>query len=168
MSEVRIGVIGRPHGVHGAVKIRSYSGEVDHFRSLREVDVELEGRRRPYRIRDVRIQGMTPVITFEGVATPEAARLLTGGELWVPEDSAAPLGEGEFYLRDLVGCTVASRSAVFGVVVGVIDAAQAPLLEVELTDGTVRMVPFMRVYVGDVDIGSRRIELETPWILDIE
>jgi 16S rRNA processing protein RimM len=168
MSEVRIGVIGRPHGVHGAVKIRTYSGEVDHFRSLCEVEVERDGRRRRYTITDVRVQGMTPVLTFEGIDSPEAARLLTGGELCVPANSAAPLGNDEFYLRDLVGCAVSSGATDHGVVVGVIDAAQAPLLEVELTDGTVRLVPFMRVYVGDVDIEGRRIELETPWILDIE
>jgi 16S rRNA processing protein RimM len=168
MSEVRIGVIGRPHGVHGAVKIRTYSGEVDHFRDLREVEVELDGRRRRYGIRDVRIQGMTPVISFEGVTTPEAARLLTGGELCVPAESAAPLRDDEYYLRDLIGCTVSSGTMDLGVVAGVIDAAQAPLLEVELTGGAVRLVPFMRVYVGDVDIESRRIRLETPWILDIE
>ena len=171
MDELIIGVIGRPHGVHGAVRVTSSSDEVDHFRALSRVTLERDGRRRDAVVTGVAVHGRTPILSLEGVSSPEEARQYTGWSIRVPRSQAAPLGQDEYYLADLIGCSVDSDEGHHGRIVAVIDAPQAPLLEVALSgDQRARtvFVPFMHVYVRTVDIAAGRVELETPWILSTE
>lgn len=170
MEDLVIGVLGRPHGVRGALRIRSYSDEVDHFLDLTELSLEKDGRRRSIAIREMKVHGRTPVVSLEGITTPEDAQAYTGWEIRVPREQAAPLEHGEYYFADLVGASVYSDLGFHGTVIAVVEAAQAPLLEIALDDPAVKpvFVPFMQVYVRSVDTAAKRIVLETPWILDIE
>lgn len=163
-----IGVIGRPHGVHGALRVRSYSDETEHFRRLERVTAERDGRTRDLTVRDVQVTGRMPVLRFDGVETPEEARRLTGWELRVPRDQAAPLGPEEYYYADLIGLRVVSDAGDHGTVRAVFDAPQAPLLEVVPGSGRPALVPFMEVYVRSVSPERGEVVLEAPWIVDTE
>jgi 16S rRNA processing protein RimM len=170
MEELRIGVLGKPHGVHGALKIRTYSDEVDHFRDLTKLVLEKGGHRQTVVIREMKVHGRTPVVSLDGVMSPEDAQHYTGWEICVPRERAAALEADEYYLADLVGVSVSSDEGHHGTVVAVVEAPQAPLLEVQLEDATAKsaFVPFMQVYVRSVDTEAKQIILETPWILDTE
>ena len=138
MDELSIGTVGRPHGVHGEVRVRSHSGESAHFRDLQEVTLVRGEARRSMVISEIRIVGNTPVVRFEGVDSPERAQTLTGWEIVVPRERAAPLSNDEYYVHDLVGCDLIYGEEAVGTVAGVIEAPQAPLLEVRRCDGDPR------------------------------
>lgn len=106
------------------------------------------------------------LLKFAGIDSPEASKLLADFELWVPRDQAAPLEEGEVYLADLVGCSLTFAGEVKGRVTGYLDGASAVLLEVEKTDGSTCVVPFQEVYLGDIDLSGRTMELKVDWILE--
>ncbi|MCG8479482.1 MAG: ribosome maturation factor RimM [Spirochaetales bacterium] len=169
MDTLTIGVLGKPRGVHGDIRVRSYSGEVEHFRSLRDVVLLKDGARRPARVREVRVVQGIPVLRFEGVETPEVARSLAGWEISVPRERAAPLGPGEYYWNDLVDCRVTVDGVERGRVVAVVEGTQAPLLEVAPADETSSstvLIPFMSPFVGEVDIEGATIIVERSWILE--
>ncbi|MEX2443694.1 MAG: ribosome maturation factor RimM [Alkalispirochaeta sp.] len=170
MGDLLIGVLGKPHGVRGALRIRSYSDEVDHFENLTELSLERDGQRRTIAVREMKIHGRTPVVSLAGVTTPEEAQAYTGWEIRVPRERAAPLEADEYYFADLVGASVYSDDGYHGTVVSIVEALQAPLLEVQSDDPKVKpaFVPFMKVYVRSVDTGAGRIMLEVPWILNTE
>jgi 16S rRNA processing protein RimM len=91
---------------------------------------------------------------------------LNGWEIWVPRESAAPLDEGEFYVADLASCSLVCQGVVVARVVGVVDGAQALLLEVESSaDQKKYLVPFMSQYIGTVDLERKEMELLAPWLL---
>ena len=166
-STVVIGRIRKPHGVDGAVKVESYSGEADHFKALDTVELIREGRTREMEIESVAVHNRVPVVRFRGVETPESARLLSGWEIQVERNRAARLGNNEFYAADLVGASVTVSGEPVGRVLSVIEGAQAPLLEIDvLNGGPPVLVPFMERFVGDVDTGSGHIEIYERWILD--
>jgi 16S rRNA processing protein RimM len=129
-----------------------------------------EGVRSEVEVLSVAVHGTTPVLRFDGVETPEAARKLTGCEIVVPREAAAGLQSGEYYVVDLVGLVVRANGEVRGTVTSVVEAAQAPLLEIEPAHGGGRpaLVPFMDRYVGLVDLAAGSIEVREPWILDFE
>lgn len=182
MQTLVIGKLRRPHGIHGAIKVESYSGEAEHFRSLTEATLVSGNKTRSVRIVSATVHNCVPVLTFEGVETPEAARHLTGWEVRVPRADAAALGVDEYYSDDLVGVTVYVDEAVWGRVVAVIDGSQAPLLEIERVDpqstaestearvtGNQRiLVPFMERFVNTAGIEAGRLEITERWILDSE
>jgi 16S rRNA processing protein RimM len=169
MSSILIGVLRRPHGVAGAVKVESYSGESDHFRALKGVEVELVGpeRQRTVTVDTVDIHNGVPVLHFSGIDSPEEIRAYGGWNIRVDGAFAAPRGPEEYYLSEIVGCTLVNGGESLGVVEAVVDGGQAPLLEVRRTTGTV-YVPFMQRFIGDIDVPSRTIEVRERWVLDIE
>lgn len=117
-------------------------------------------------VESTRWSGDHLLLKFAGIDSPEASKLLADFELWVPRDQAAPLEEGEVYLADLMGCALIFAGQAKGRVTGYLEGAAAILLEVEKTDGSVAMVPFQEVYLGDIDLTGRTIELKVEWILE--
>ncbi len=170
MTGLLIGIIGKPYGVRGALRIRSYSDEVDHFVGLTELHLEKAGSQRTVGVREMKLHGRTPVVLLEGVDSPEDARRYTGWEIRTAREDAAPLAPDEYYFADLIGLGLYSEDGYHGRVVSIVEAPQAPLLEISRDDsnGKTVFVPFMKVYVRSVDIAAGRIVLEVPWILDTE
>lgn len=175
MNSLLIGVLRRTHGIRGAIKVESYSGESDHFRNLKDVELVGSGKTRNMRIAEVAVHNGVPVVTFEGIDTPEEAKRFLGWEVRVPRSAASPLGEDEFYVVDLVGSSIFGENGYAGVVLSVVEGAQAPLLEVELRDneaeekrGSPVFIPFMNKFIQSVDLPGRRITVKEQWILDSE
>lgn len=168
-DRLAIGRIGRPHGVHGALRVHSYSEETEHFSGLEELLLTRGAEERSARVVSMEVHGRTPVLRLEGVASPEAARAFTGYEILVPRDAAAPLAADEYYVADLVGLELIVAGESAGRITAVVDAPQAPLLEVSTSQGgrTV-LVPFLQTFVGTPDMATGRLELKAPWLLDSE
>jgi 16S rRNA processing protein RimM len=117
-------------------------------------------------VESTRRSGENLLLKFAGIDSPEASKLLADFELWVPKAQAAPLEEGEVYLADLVGCSLVFAGEAKGRVTGFLEGAAAVLLEIEKSDGSTCVVPFMEVYLGDIDLTGRTIELKVDWILE--
>ncbi len=195
-GRLAIGRLGTPHGVRGDLKVLSYSGEFTHFLGLAEVDLEpasgevsaamggaaalrgagvsrgaplrdASGRRNLHlRVRRVEEGLGGLVMAFAGYDSPEAARALTGMEIVVSRDKAAPLGPNEWYVTDLVGLELVSEGQALARVVSVLEGGSDPWLEAELPEGRRALVPFRKEFVGAVDIPAGRIELLAPWLLE--
>lgn len=165
MDLIAIGRVKTAFGVAGEVKIESFSGETDHWLSVERVWLLIRGEKREYRVTAARRHGADVVAKLEGIDTPEAAKGLTGVEIWAGRSDAAPLNEGEYYVADLVGCGLYHNGQQHGEVIGVWETGQCHMLEVLCKDGVTRHVPFMAPYIGTVDVSVRRIELLTEWIL---
>ena len=83
---------------------------------------------------------------------------------WYSEQ-AAPLKKGQYYVADLIGCDLVHDNKKVGTVVSSMDGAQAVLLEVEALDQKLYMVPYLKEFIGQVNVQDRTIELKAPWIL---
>ncbi len=165
MERVAVGIIRTSHGVHGYVKVMSLSGETDHLFELEQVSVWKDGSEKVYHVEEVKSFKDGVLMKFEGVETPEAGKALAGSELWVGRELAAPLSEGEYYISDMIGCSLVSGGVRCGEVVSVSETGIADLLEVK-TEGGVRMIPFTSKFVGEVDLESGTIELLDPELLE--
>lgn len=148
------------------MKVLSYSGVFDHFETLSTVAARKGAVAKTLAVEATRWTGDQLLLKFKGVDTPEDAKLLADFELWVHRDQAAPLGAGEVYLADLIGCSLVFQGQTRGTVTGSLDGAAAVLLEVQKTGGGTCVVPFMEVYLGDIDLSGRTIELKVDWILE--
>lgn len=148
------------------MKVLSYSGVFDHFETLKTVSAHKGSVEKTLRVEATRWTGDHLLLKFVGIDSPEEAKLLADFELWVPRGQGAPLEEGEVYLADLVGCQLTFEGTTKGRVTGFLEGAQAVLLEVEKADGSTCVVPYQAVYLGDVDLTGKTIELKVDWILE--
>jgi len=169
------GVVGAPFGLKGFVKVKTLSGETGHLLRLRSATLRQDGKVREIGIEESSAVPPSLVMRFAGFDSPEAARKLTGAELLVGREDAAPLRPGEFYVEDLKGLDVVCGDAggdcaageVLGRIVSVIDAGGGDLAEIALArGGGTRLVPFRGEFFGDVDLEKGLAVLKNAWVLE--
>ncbi len=166
MEKIATGLIRTTHGIHGYLKVKLFSGDLENFLTHTQLLLRKDSQERMYQVEDTRIQGDTVLVKLVGIDTPEAGKRLNGWELWIPREEASPLEEGEYYSADLHGCAVQFEGSTVGRVISLVEGPQADLLEIEKESGERRYVPFMDEYIGAVDIENRTIELRHAWIFE--
>ena len=162
-SMVLIGRIARSHGLRGQVVIASDTdfGE-ERFAPGAKVWREDQGTLARLTVTEGYPVGDRWVVGFENVTTVEAAEALRGTELRIPEDARMPMGPGEYYLYDLVGCEVRTAAGVeVGRVQSVYTGAGGALLGVD-RDGAEVLVPLVKTMCPEIDVTARRIVIDPP------
>jgi 16S rRNA processing protein RimM len=163
------GVAASPHGVKGFIKIRPLSGEVDHLLSLESVRIRQGSKEKLYVIEESQGVHAAVLMKFEGIDTPEDAKALTGGELLVDRNHAAPLYDDEYYIEDLKGVKVFLGDfdgTEIGEITDVMEGGGSELAEIRLTSGEKKLVPFLNKFFGKIDIENQRAVLLSDWILE--
>lgn len=166
MGRVAIGKIKKSYGVRGFFKVYSYSGESQHFTALKEVYLLLNGQYTRYRVETIQTDSMGAKLKLEGIDSPEQVKKLTGTEIWVENEWACPLNEGEYYASDLHNCQVYQSGNEIGRVTGLLEGNGEVFLEVSFKMGKSLLIPFKEVFVNDVDIKGRTITLTEEYIID--
>jgi len=95
------------------------------------------------------------LIRLKGVDDREGAAALNG-ELVLIEQVDAPLGEGEWLARDLIGCRVDGLGSVARIVGG-------PSCDVLELDGG-QLVPFVSDAIRTVDVDAGRITVDRGFL----
>ena len=150
------------------MKLHSYSGEWEHFAALDSALLSCPKNRRPseYRIEGFRMHCGAGLFKFKGVDTPEDGKRLSGSEILVPRECAAPLQSGEWYLDDLVGLEVRGEDGrIHGKVTGLIESSD-DLLEVRRPQGSCFFIPFRARFVGEPRLEGKFITLKADWLAD--
>ena len=175
-KKLAVGRIVTTHGLKGDVKVISLSGETDHFKTMKMVELRRPGESgqsaegaesagKEAEIAAVRISGSRIIIKFAGIDSIEEALELKDREIWVSREECSSLDEDEYYVSDLYGCTVSFEGNEIGTIIGSYTGAQAELLEIEKISGGTSLLPFLDVYVGEVDLNKKVIELKNGWIV---
>ena len=101
------------------------------------------------------------VLKFAGVDSISDAETLVGSEIQVPRSERAILGSDEFYVSDLIGCTVIDSGREIGRVKDVqFGSGEAPLLVVE--GEKEYLVPFAAAYIQKIALEQKRLEMKLP------
>lgn len=154
----------KPHGVDGTVKVIPETDAPDALAALDALWVGADpASARPLAVDGLRgmasRKGLTLLVRFEGIATPEDAARLRGQNVYAPQ-SELPLEEGEFFLHDLIGLAVVDEEdRPLGTVSDLYDTEAHLLYAVRLPDGREALVPDVDAFVVDLDLEGRRLVL---------
>jgi 16S rRNA processing protein RimM len=118
------------------------------------------------------------VLHFAGVESISAAEELAGYVVAIPREERAQLEEGDFYISDLIGCTLVNVAGAQPVVVGEIgdvDRGAGPVAilvvwpsETDRERGGSRavddeiLIPFAKDYLRRIDVEAKRVEMALP------
>ena len=161
------GLVGPPFGLKGFVKIRPFSGEIDHLLTLQSVVIRQGDQERTLQIEESAAQPSALLIKFAGVDSPEAAKILGGAELLVDREHASPLKPGEFYIEDLRGLAVAADTGeTLGCITDIIEGGGGDLAEIQLANGEKKLVPFRKEFFAEICPEKGRLTLLNRWILE--
>lgn len=164
-ERLAIGLIRTSHGVRGNLKVKSFSGETNHFYRLKKLYIKKGDRFIPYRVESVSGSLSSLLLKLENIDTREEAIRLRGEVLWVDRSDASPLKEREYYYADLNRCYVYHRGKEIGKVNTVIGGGVSDILEVVTLQGKTIMVPFDKHFIAEINIEEKGIYLEEDFII---
>ena len=166
-KRVTVGVITGPHGVRGAVKVKSFTAEPAALFTYAPLLDARTGRTLALR-RLGEAKGVW-IAAIEGVNDRNGAEALKGVELAVERDRLPPLEaagdeqEEEFYHADLLGLAVRDLSgASIGTLAAVHDFGAGDMVEVRRESGGRVLIPFTRAAVPVIDIAGGFVVVDPP------
>ena len=100
-----------------------------------------------------------PILRVCGLTRREDAEALRGADLRVPVDALPALEPGEFWARDLEGCTVVDGARRVGVVERMVALPSCEALEV---GG--ELIPMVRDAIRSIDLEARTIDVDMGFL----
>lgn len=155
-----IGEVLKPQGVRGQVKVRPDTNDPCRFAELEQVYVSQGEGYVPWAISDASVRDGYVYCTLNHASTRDDAEHQRGAVLYVDRSHAVPLGENEYYISDLIGCTVQDRQGKkLGILADVLQPGANDVYEIKTSKGImyVAALPFV---VSNVDIMAGVITLD--------
>lgn len=165
---VEVGRIADAWGIKGWFKVLPYSADPEAlFSSKRWFLLPSEKGAKTFdgvgrlNIKEAKTHSGTVVASAHAVDDRTAADALRGARVFIAKSSFPTPQKDEYYWVDLIGLTVVNREGVLlGQVRELLSTGPQTVLVIEYeAEGQPlqRMIPFVAVYVDDVDLVARRI-----------
>ena len=146
----KIGVIVKPQGIRGDVKVQPLTDDINRFKNLKEVLIDGLS----YRVLNVSIGGGMVFMEFSGISDRNTAELFRGKFLCVKREDAIPLEEGRYFIADILGCKVVTENKTIGEIID-ITSSRTDVVTVKCENGRIMRFPFLKDLVTNVDIVNR-------------
>jgi 16S rRNA processing protein RimM len=160
VPSILLGIVTGPHGVTGAVRIKSFTARPEDIAAYGSLADET-GRR--FALRLVGAGKGVLLARLSGVEDRNRAEDLRGLRLYLPRAALPPAAADEFYHADLIGlAAVTGDGTAIGRVRAVHDFGAGDTLEIERAEALPAMVPFTRAIVPVVDLAAGRLVVDPP------
>lgn len=162
-SFIKIGVIGRPHGLRGEVGVDFWAESPDLLRGVLWLRPG-SGAPRPHAVAAVRRHQGRPLVTFEGVSDRSAAENLRGMHVLAPKGRLPEPDAGEVYLHQLPGLRVVLHDT--GEELGTLDEVQLPggqeVWSIRTAAGKEVLLPAVAAFVASIDPAAGEVRITPP------
>lgn len=150
-----VGEIINTHGLRGEMKVMPLTDDMRRFDYLE--DVILKGKK--VKVEGVKYFKDKVILKLEGINTIEEAEKLKRTYLEIKRENAIELEEDEYFIVDLVGCTVVDTD---GFEYGKIkDVIQTPSNDVYWVQGNKEiLIPVLKDIVLDINIDDKLITIK--------
>ena len=161
-DRVLLGEIGRPQGLQGEVRIRSFTAEPGAIADYGPLEDETGTRL--FEIESLRVTPKALTARLKGVESRGQAEALTGTKLYVPRSRLPEREEDEWYHSDLIGIAALDPDgAAIGTVIAVHNFGAGDLLEISPASGAATvLMPFTRETVPEVDVEGGWLKVVPP------
>ncbi len=157
---VTIGTIEKPFGVRGEVRVRSLSDVPGRFEGLTTVTLEApSGKTVATTVRSVRAMQSAYVLGLDAFSTPEEAAMFRGWAVKIPQGSAPPLPQGQYYEYELIGLSVRDEAGhALGTLAEILETPGNHVFVVRGNDGEM-LIPATKDAVAAVDLSRNTMTI---------
>lgn len=153
-----IGIVTGVHGIKGDIKIFPYSNDSENL--INQKYFLAEGVK--HFITYARIQDKHLIVHLKGIESREDAEALKNTILSLPRELAAPLGDGQYYMEDIIGCSVYEGNKYLGLVDDIIETGANDVYSVISDDKSELLVPALKSVIKNIKIELKRIDVILP------
>ena len=153
LETLKIGLIVKPQGVRGELKVQPLTDDITRFKKLKEVIIDGKN----YKLLNATVGGGVVFISVSGIADRDTAETFRGKFLSVTRENAVPLEEGRYFIADIIGCEVITETGKKVGEVLEITSAKTDIFTVKCQDGKIARFPFLLDLVADVNVYQKKI-----------
>ncbi len=169
---VRVGIIIKPHGIHGELKVKPLTDSPNRFHSLSEIFmIPVDGDNSfSAKIESVRLHQNKVLIKLDCINSVNEAETVIGYEICINREECIELPSDTYFAFDLIGLKVLSPVGEYvGTIADVLSSPGQDLLVVKKKNNKKVMIPFVAEIVTDISIDQKRIKIQDlPGLLDLE
>ncbi len=159
-----MGRIAAPYGVHGWVRVQSFTGKPDGLAAYPRWWLGHEPAYKEYAVAEWRVHGGALVARLEGAMDRTFAESLWGLDIAVPREQLPPTAENEFYWADLIGLEVVNLAGErLGQVVDMIETGANDVMVVQGMERQ-HLIPYLQDVILQVTLKEKRVVVD--WELD--
>lgn len=158
---LRVGVIANTHGLKGEVKVYPTTDDIGRFSFLRSAVLQSPKGPLTLTVEGARIVKNMAILKFSGYDSIDDVLPWKGCDLMVTRENAVPLEEGEYFITDIIGCSVVEIGGrQLGVLKDVLQTGANDVLIVESQGGKELLIPWIDECVLSVDVEAGIIEVK--------
>lgn len=144
---VKIGTVGKAHGLQGAFFVSGRDGSLDPTIQQVRIGPALD-KSKPYKVLASRMQAARPLVQCEDVTSRDAAESLCNLGLWCLRHEISLDDDSEYLWDDLMGRTLYDKDEVsMGEISAVVNYGATDIIEVRDPKGRSLSIPFVDAYI---------------------
>ncbi|MBQ8197144.1 MAG: 16S rRNA processing protein RimM [Clostridia bacterium] len=162
-SLLQIGIIVKPQGIKGELKVKPLTDDVSRFTTLKSVLIDGKS----YRVLSARTGPDVAFISLFGVNDRNVAETLRGKGLFVERKDAVKIPKDRYFIVDIIGCTLKTDD---GETIGKItDVTQArtDILTVDCGDRGIMRFPFLKDLNAVVDLKEKTMVVSAKRLKEV-
>ena len=156
MNFLKIGQLVKPHGVKGEIKVFPLTDNINRYKKLSTVFLLINNQYIKEEIISVKNTPKFVIIKFKNYNKKEDVEKLRNIYLFINREEGEPLGEGEYYTQDLIGCSFWYKNENLGTVINIINEGSCYIFVVKDINKEI-LFPFLNEYIEDIDIKNKKI-----------
>lgn len=159
MEFIKIGKIVNTFGIKGQLKVDSYTDFIDErFKNGSTVYVGEE--KLAFVVNKHQMHKGFLLIQFKDYEDINLVEKYKNKDIYKSTDDIKPLGNGEYYFRDLKDLDVYVNENKIGKVIEVEKGISSNYLRV-LVDNKEKLVPYVKAFIKNVDLDNNKIEINS-------
>ena len=148
----KIGLIVKPQGIKGELKVQPLTDDITRFKNLKEVLIDDKN----YRVGCAKIGGNTVFLSLFGINDRNTAETFRGKFLCVKRENAVQLEEGRYFIVDIIGCALKTEDGTQVGEVVEVTSARTDIFTVNC-NGRIMRFPFLKDMIVSVDVYAKTI-----------
>ena len=151
---LKIGLVVKPQGIRGELKVMPLTDDVKRFKQLKSVLIDGV----TYKVLGARPSIDSVFILLDGVMDRNVAETFRNKFLCVKKQDAVALPKDSYFIVDIEGCKLYDENGEIGTVREV-TSAKTDYFTVDTVDNRVLRFPFLKDLVVSVDVDGKIINL---------
>lgn len=161
-DNVRIGLVTKPHGVKGALKVIPLTPDLERFEGLSKILLEKNGCTTPATVASVQLRKDYVLVQLEGLHKPEDANFWRNAYVCIDINDRIPLEEDHYFIDDLIGLEVYLEGTKFARLVDVLQPGANDVYVLEREGKETVYFPALKSTVEKIDLAAGRMDILMP------
>lgn len=157
---LQVGIITSTHGIRGEVKVLPTTDDPQRFKKCKSVLLDTGKEHMELKIESVKMFKQFVILKFHGFDSINDIEMHKGKKLYVTRENAVRLKKDEYFIADLIDCTVIDEEdRIIGTLTDVMQTGANDVYIIKMQDEKELLLPAIKDCILDIDVEAQKIKV---------